>query len=379
MTNIQMLFEIAFKRQPKLLILINLIQDLDILLPLAVAFKGISDIKLEVLVVENFGKQSPRIERLLRQAEITPKLVKQSVIMAGRKPSLNGVKVLITASESNHAAHRTAYELALRANKSDVFTYTFQHGFENIGLTYSDDEMPIDLIRFASRKIFIWGGLETLHDEVLAATREKCIPVGCPKYVTPPDENLPFTHTRSKLIAIFENLHWSRYSDSYRANFLSGLYQISYHFPSITFLVKPHHAGQWLTGKQDSKLPRYQGELPKVDNLVIADPTDPRWEGYTAPALLNIADATITTPSTVALDAGRLGCPVAIVGDELDLSKYYPLAVLKKVDDWLDWISKLETVQGYTELKQLSETFVKNQIVPGDAISRIVAEVVKQF
>lgn len=379
MANIKVLFEMAFKRPPKLLILINLVQDLDILLPLAVAFKGISDVKLEVLVIESFGKQSPRIERLLRQAGIQPKLVRQSVVMAGRKPLLNGVKALITASESNHAAHRTAYELALRANKAHVCTYTFQHGFENIGLTYSDDETPIDLIHFASQKIFIWGGLETLHDGVLAATREKCIPVGCPKYVASPDKSFPFTHTRSKLIAIFENLHWSRYSDSYRASFISGLYQISHQFPNITFLVKPHHAGQWLTGKKDSKLPRHQGELPKADNLVIADPTDPQWEGYTAPALLNLADAAITTPSTVALDAARLGCPVAVVGDDLELSKYHPLTVLKEVDDWLDWVSKLETVQGYSELKQLSEIFVKNQIVAGDVISRIVAEVVKQF
>ena len=368
-----------FSRKPKLLILVNLIQDIDILLPLAIAFKEQSAIEVEVGVIDHFWKQSPRIEYLLRQAGIKPQILCQSAVTAGRQPSLIGVKAVITASESNHAAHKTAYELTKRANQEQITTYTFQHGFENIGLTYSDEATPITSVNFASQTIFLWGNLGTLHPHIPVSTQEKCVPVGCPKYAKPPASSIPFSHFRGKLVAIFENLHWERYSDAYRASFVADLHQVVHQFPHITFLIKPHHAGQWLTGKKNSKLPRYQGTLPQADNLVIADPTDPKWEGFTAPALLEIADAAITTPSTVALDAARLGRPVAVVGYDLTLDKYHPLPTLRQFNDWAEWVKELTAPTGYHRLKTVGQEFLDKQIVPGDAVAQVVDQVVSQM
>jgi hypothetical protein len=372
-------FRKLVKRKPKLLILVNLIQDLDILLPLAVAFNSHSEIDLEVVVIDHFGKQSPRIEYLLRQAGIKPRFLRQSAVMAGRQPAMLGVKAVITASESNHAAHKTAYELTMRANQKQIKTYTLQHGFENIGLTYSDEATPITSVSFASQSIFIWGHLDTLYSHIPVSTREKCISVGCPKYTSPPGPKVSFSHSRKQLITIFENLHWERYNDTYRSCFIADMHQVAHQFPHITFLIKPHHAGQWLTGKKDSKLPRYQGELPQADNLVIADPTDPKWENFTAPALLEVADAAITTPSTVALDAARLGRPVAVVGYDLALEKYHPLPILRKSHDWADWVNQLTFTEGYHQLQQTGHRFLQKQTLSGDATARIVTYVMQQM
>jgi hypothetical protein len=361
-----------FRRKPKILILINLIQDLDILLPLSLAFSEFPSVDFDIAVIDRAWNESPRIERLLLQAGITPKRVARAAVITGLQPSLTGVKALITASESNSGPHRAAYELTQRANHLKIATFTLQHGFENVGLTYSNDTYPVEASHFASQTIFIWGGLETLHPDIPEVTRKKCIAVGCPKYVKPPDAKLTFTHSRSQLIVVFENLHWERYDDSYRSNFLVDVNRTAHQFPQITFLVKPHHAGRWLTE-------RHGGERPRADNLVIADPLDPQWEGFTAPALLEIADAAITTPSTVALDAARLQRPVAVVGYDMDLDKYQPLPTFRQSRDWIEWIDRLQTIEGYSTLQQAGQDFLQRQVVPGDAVSHIVRQVVDQI
>lgn len=361
-----------FRRKPRVLILINLIQDLDLLLPLAIAFNENPAVDLDIAVIDRSWQESPRIQHLLLQAGLKPKRISKAAAITGLQPSLSGVKALITASESSCGPHKAAYELTKRANKSLIPTYTLQHGFENVGLTYSDSTYPIEATRFASKTIFIWGELDTLHPNVSEETLKKCIPVGCPKHIHLTDNKISFTHPRRQLVAIFENLHWDRYDEPYRHNFLIDLTYAATQFPQITFLVKPHHAGRWLTD-------RYRGELPNVDNLVIANPLDPQWEGFTAPAILSIADAAITTPSTVAIDTALLQKPIAIVGYDLELTKYQPLPIFRQSEDWIDWIDKICTTTGYSSLQDIGKSFLQQQVAPRDAISGILAKVIDQL
>lgn len=362
-----------FRRKPRVLIFINLIQDLDMLLPLAIAFKENSAVNLDIAVIDRSWHESPRIGHLLLQAGFKPKRISKAAAIAGLQPSLSGVKALITASESSCGPHKAAYELTKRANKSLIPTYTLQHGFENVGLTYSDSTYPIETTQFASKTIFIWGELDTLHPNVSEETRKKCITVGCPKHIKAADHpSILFTHHRRQLVAVFENLHWDRYDESYRHNFLVDLTYAATQFPQLTFLIKPHHAGRWLTD-------RYCGELPTVDNLIIADPLDPQWEGFTAPAILSIADAAITTPSTVAIDTAFLQRPIAIVGYDLELTKYQPLPIFKQSEDWIDWIGKICTTKGYSSLQDIGQSFLQQQVAPRDAISGILAKVIDQL
>ena len=356
-------------KRPRVLILINLIQDLDLLLPLAVAFREMASVQLELAVVDRAFHQSPRIEVLLRQAEIHPKCVSRTAVIGGVQPKLRGVQALITASESTSGPHRAAHALTKRANRAGIRTFTLQHGFENVGLTYFDESYPATTTRFASQTIFLWGDLSTLHPDVPEETRQKCIGIGCPKYIFPPDTRPRFSHGRQKLVVVFENLHWHRYDDLYRKSFIQDVKRLAQQCPETTVLVKPHHAGLWLTHKSNETLPR-------AENLIIADPSQPPWETFTAPSLLALADAAITTPSTVALDAARTQCPVAVVGYRLSLKSYRPLPILRQSQDWIAWVRGIGQVKGHDLALSQGKAFLAAHVKPGDAVSRIVEQVV---
>lgn len=370
------------KKRPTILLFINLPQDLDLLLPLAMRLQEICEFRLQVMVSTKAWRCSPRIATLLAAANIEPKLVSHKATVAGLRPSLKGIQAVITASESNAIAHRGPHTLTCRANRRGIPTYTLQHGFENVGINYFDTEFPVGAIRFASQTCFIWGSAEDLPSETPVETREKCVSVGCPKFVLaphispespPPSIPLLKETLSSGLIAVFENLHWCRYSNAYRQQFLENLIQTACAFPQITFLVKPHHTGQWLTQHSDTL-------MPAVDNLIVVDPKMPEWEAFTAPALIQDADAVITTPSTVALDAARADCPVAIVAHTLTLNNYEPLPLLRDYQDWQALALQVSQAANplcrgqYDDLLAKTRAFLVRHILPGDAVGKIVAK-----
>lgn len=276
---------------------------------------------------------------------------------------------LLTITETNLNPHRFTHKLTKLANSADLFTATMQHGYENVGLSYDDEVHDIKRIRFASRRIYTWGNLETLHPNIHQQTLKKCFPVGCPKpdVVECSDIN-DWMPDGQPIIGIFENLHWDRYSDHYREFFLQGLSSIAKAFPNINFLIKPHNAGMWLTD-------RYQGELPAMDNLIIVDPKDPQWTSITAPQLLGHLAAVITTPSTVALDAARAKMPVAIVAQELDLINYEPLPLIRNIEDWDAFVSQAIDDYGCQVLKGKCQDFTDRVLLPGNAAWRIVKDI----
>ncbi len=362
---------IALSGKSKILLFVNLPQDLDMLLPLAERLKQVADHRLEVAVSDKSWQQSPRIGNLLKAAGIQPKILSHKAVVTGLQPSLRGVKALVTASESTANAHKGPYRLTQRANQAGIPTYTMQHGFDNVGLTYFDAEYPVGNIMFASQTFFTWGKVSELPLETPAATRAKCVAVGCPKFIDAPfvnvnaSQQIPGHKAGNPLLVVFENLHWSRYSDDYRQQFLQDLEQTAIAHPHLTVLVKPHHTGLWLTQ-------RYQGRLPAAENLLIADPKDPQWEAFTAPALIQIADAVITTPSTVAVDAARSHTPVAVVAYDLDLPNYEPLPLLRHQKDWQAVVAKMS--DRHPQLEAV-EGFLRDRLIPGDAVGKVVAHI----
>jgi hypothetical protein len=362
------------ERTPKILLFVSMPQDLDMLLPLAIRLHNSVDYQVEIAVIDKAWKQSPRIGNLLSTAGIESYVVSHRAVVAESQPRLTDIRAVVTASESTVNAHKLAYSLTQKANRLGILTYTLQHGFENIGLNYFDQEYPVGDVLFASQTVFTWIEVDQLPVETPAETKQKCIAVGCPKFIQAPDAHLgrnghktqlkiPGHTAHKRLVVVFENLHWSRYSDNYRQRFLQDLDQTALACPDITFLVKPHHTGLWLTH-------RYQGELPVASNLVIADPKASKWEAFTAPALIEMADAVITTPSTVAIDAVRAGCLVAVVAYDLDLSNFEPLPMLRNAADWEQLC--IQAHRPNDAAVKLLEAFAQDRLVPGDAVQKIV-------
>ena len=288
-------------------------------------------------------------------------------IISGSQPDLLDVKALVTATETTLRPHKAAHALTQQANRNGVHTYTVQHGFENVGLTYFDDLQTSASVEFASHTIFTWGPIAKLHPEARSETKARCIPVGCCKLLEQ-SRHLPAPGNRSRFIAVFENIHWLRYNETYRAQFLSDLDRTARRFPETTFFIKPHPAGKWLTS-------RFDGVLPQAENIIIANPDDPQWIPYTSAEVIGLADGVITTPSTVALDAARLGCPVAVIAYNLSLAEYRPLTLIRSTKDWEGFLQSLEHPRETEVLKRNASEFLDAVLIPGDAVGRILSQI----
>jgi hypothetical protein len=350
--------------QPELIIAIHLPQDIDFIRPLLdEAFH--QGIHYNVWTSISAMQRWPDLKDSILNMGFNFRILQDNLSGFDTTIFPDSASALLTISETNLAPHKFTHHLTKLANSAGLFTATIQHGFENVGLTYSDEVHDINSIRFASQKIFIWGSREQLHPNITPANKKKCLPVGCPKLNVIKSVNHRDSLANAYLaIGIFENLHWHRYSDEYREFFLKSICSLAKSFPNINFLIKPHIAGMWLTT-------RYLGELPKINNLIIVDPNDPQWEGTTASELFGSLIATITSPSTIALDAARANIPVAIVAHELDLENYEPLPLIYNIEDLHAFVSDVLDTNRSQMLQKNSQKFLDRVLIPGNAARQI--------
>lgn len=346
-----------------LVVAVNLMQDIDLAEPIIRAARACGW-RVVVWASLSLIKKSPRAVSRLNSVDAP------LVVLADNEPCAldfpDGIKALLCITETSLRPHRFTRLLVERAASAGVTTATVQHGIENVGLTYGDAMQPVSQVDIASQRIYLWGSIETLDADVNAATRERCIPTGCPKPALPAGAlSLPPLPPAERIIGVFENLHWHRYDDTYREEFLAALSASAERFPSVVFLIKPHHAGMWLTS-------RFKGVLPQGENIVIADPSDPVWEPLTATDILPALSAVVSTPSTVVLDAARAGLPVATVAGMLDLPRYEPLPMLRTVGDWLSFIEASGDETRTATLVSRGKRFIERTVVEGDAAMRIV-------
>ncbi len=326
----------------KILFFIQFPQDFELLFPLMRALAGrgtVADqpaIQPVVVVVRRAADSAPRMVKQLTDSGIMPILVWFGGVLAQLQPNLSQVAAVVTASESSAPPHKAAHALVKRAQRQGIRTYTLQHGFETVGLNYHDETYPRQSVQFASEIIFTWGPPSSLPDWLDASIRCRCLPVGhIQGTVTALDaaSGRPslFSAT-SQTVAIFENLHWQRYSPAFRARFVQDCQMLAEAFPNVNFLVKPHPVGAWLTAQSEAPL--------AAPNITVLDPQDPQSVVYTAAVLLSQVQAAITTPSTVAVDAVQVTCPVAIAGYDLSLPAYQPLPILRQGADWQRFVQQ---------------------------------------
>lgn len=354
--------------EAEVIVVLHLIQDLDLAMPIILELKQ-REIAVQVVCSHTLLKASPRVMKTLALHQINVRVMSAAEPLAAFCFG-SGTRALLTVSETNLSPHRFSRTLTEAAKVAGIMTVTLQHGLENVGLTYSDKIHSIDRVNFAADRIYLWGGLDTLHADISAATRAKCVAIGCSKVGRDESANLDaLIAPEAYVVGVFENLHWHRYSEEYRQFFLEGVIALAEQFPFVTFLIKPHHAGLWLTS-------RYKGDKPVASNLIIADPKQAEWERYTAGGLLGRMKAVITSPSTVALDAAARGLPVAVVTGDLDTETYAPLYAIEQMANWSAFIERVLDESQVPELKHLSERFVNRMVLQGDAAARIVDDLV---
>ncbi|WP_428852403.1 hypothetical protein [Imbroritus primus] len=351
--------------QPELVLVANLVQDVEFIRPL-VAVARERGIPVAIWASTSMICRWPYTLAALAESGAPLRVLAETKSGAVVPRFPHSVRAVLTVADTNLGPHRFSNSITQAANKAGIVTGTLQHGFENVGLTYSDDLHVIERIEFDARRIFVWGNLSLLHPRVSEKTRLKCISVGCPKAAETAEAVLPSIVPAGKpVVGIFENLHWHRYDDAYRSFFLDGASRLAVAHPDVTFIVKPHNAGRWLTT-------RFDGELSLPANLLIADPSEAQWEGLTAAGMLPHLSGVITSPSTVALDAARVGLPVAVVAHDLKLDNYAPLYLIQSTAHWNDFATSLFDGTHRQALVDASAAFVARVVLPGDAAARIV-------
>lgn len=350
---------------PKLVLLVNLVQDLELILPVYESARLRTNWWTEIWVTTHDLLTRAEMAKRLEAAGVPYRVVDAGYARSGGFPNWGDASALISASESTAAPHRHALKTVQIAKRHGVRTYTLQHGFQNVGLTYEDEYFPIRRIRFASDVIFLWGTLESLHPQVAQDTREKCVPVGCPKRIGGATRELPRCFAEP-MVAVFENLHSPRYDAGYSQRFVDDLFLAMKQRPDLRFLIKPHPAGQYLTTRHGTPL-----HFP--DNAIIVDPRAKEWINVSAADLIAQAVAVVTSVTTVAFDAARFGKPVAVAarGYTRDLSEFSPLTQLRTQDDWGRFL-RSAIDQRDARLVELSKTFTRKTVLEGDAIGRIL-------
>jgi len=356
-------------RDVELIFVIQLPQDVDLARPLLAEARR-RGVDCAVWTCLGVIKRWPEMEAAIKSFGFDWRVFSDELEGFSANKFPRSAYALVTITETSLGPHRFAHRLTRLANSAGIYTSTLQHGYENVGLNYSDDIHGIKHVNFASKRIYIWGHLEALHKDISLQTRKKCFPVGCPKPVESTQISIKGLVTDEQMvIGVFENLHWHRYSDEYRDFFLAGVRYLAEVFPDIVFLVKPHNSGMWLTG-------RYQGEKPEAKNLIIADPKDPQWDGVSAPQLLGQLTAVITSPSTVAFDAARMELPTAVVAQGLHLENYSPLSLIESLDDWRGFVTRVLDRDERMLLQEGAREFVGRVLLPGNAAARIVEDIV---
>lgn len=349
------------REPPQLLVLIDIHQDLDVLLPILLALKARGSARLRIVVSDWLVEDSPRVLRKLSAHGLDAEVSSREAIRRGEAPKLENARAVLAAADATVRAHKAGHTLLTRARAKGLPTFTVQHGFENIGLTYADDLHGTD-VRFAAETVFTWCAPEALAPWVPAETRAAVTPVGSPKAAPPPGRAPKLDGEWTLIVGVFENLHWARFDEDFRTRMISDLARAAAARPEALFLIKPHHAGRWMS--------RNRNLLPDLPNLFVIDPLDPVFEPYTAPALLSAVDVAITTPSTVAVDAARAGRPVAVVGYDLDLPLYAPLPILRASEYWDRFLKD----RGASWMSD-NEAFLARALLPGRADHRIAARI----
>lgn len=307
-------------RRARLLIYIDLVQDIDVLLPVILRARTEPGLALTIVVARWLEAAAPRVTALLRHHALPFRTIPRRRVTGGQGPSLWRIDGLLTASESDQDTHRAGHALTLRARNHGLATFTLQHGIDSLAPPEAPD------IDFASGSILSWFTTDGIPETVRPDIRARLVPVGRP--VPTPAAGDPRYD-----IGVFENLHADRYSDAQRKAFFERAFSLIRQRPDLSFYIRPHPAGP---GGGWSDL-----GVEGLANVTLVSPAEAARSLTSGPAAVAAARRVITTPSTVALDAASAGRPVALAfaGGPL----YSGLPVLQSQADWLDFATDTDT------------------------------------
>ena len=333
---------------------INLLQDVSVLRPLAFMAARDFGFSTEFLVVDLFSKRdvSGTWRRELDEMATTVGaaiLPYDNEMDAWRHLQGKG-GLLFAGSESNLAAHAATHRL-FRAAPASFITVALQHGFECVGLLQSRDH---DLahgreVAFAADVVCVWCDDARLTS--LAPSQRSKL------HVTGPSALLharPRAKSRGPRGLVCENLHSVRFNVAHdsKLEFLTVFSEF------CSFLLKekrevvlrPHPGGQWV---EKSRI-----DLPKnvtVNNNPIYKVDVSRY-AYG-----------VSAPSSILIDMVLADIPTAVwrgSAGVIDAGNYRGLTQISSLSDWLDFSREATAHPG--RFLEGQKTFLEQQKMPLD-------------
>ncbi len=354
-----------------LVLLISRPQDIDLFIDIYQQSLKKTEIEVLFWATKRALGHFPATRKLLDEKGIHTVFTVSHGNLVAAIPRLLKIDALLNTVESTVASHKVPSSITRIANACRVHTYTMQHGFENVGLTYQDLEQGAD-VHFAARNVLTWGPVKQLPGIVAPDTRRKCLAVGCPKAHLVHLEKPREMFVEKPIIAVFEGLHANRFDRRYLELFFADLQQMADTFPNLRFILKPH-PGIIQRRKAHAEF------LQAVKNIEVLDPANADINQWSTPTLLAQALAVVTTPSTIALDAALAATPVAVTRyrQKVPYYAYYePLPIIDGADDWQNFLESALTERAH--LQKLSHCFRERVCLPGNAAERILAVVSEQ-
>jgi len=353
------------KLPKRVVLLISRPLDVELLIRLHEQANERKDLNLFFWVTQNCVSRYPGILTQLKEKQLFIEMIVSFSRLGEVLGKFMETDAFLSVVESTTAKHKLPYQITLLANAAGVSTYTLQHGFENVGLTYCDEIHGPD-VKFAAKTVLTWGPVEELPAWVSKETRDKSVAVGCPKKSSVLKNEATAATSARPIIGIFDNLHWHRYDENYVAKFLGHLEETATKWQKFRFVLKSHPDS---VRNRSRELAARLGSMKHVD---IADMLGGEEPELTTPWLLTHALGVITTPSTIALDGALAGVPVAVTRYGLDLSYYSPLSLLDNLADWQLFLDRLMDASEYSQLKLNGERFLGRVLVPGDPATKIL-------
>jgi hypothetical protein len=359
----------------KLVLLISRTHDIDLLFDIYRQAAGRPEIEAVFWARRKVLEEFPATRKLLHKRGLAIEFSVGHGNLRTAISRLAEVDALINTVESSIARHKVASRLVRIARVAGVRTYTLQHAFENVGLTYVDPDFDKG-IDFSADRVLTWGNPENLTGNPTPETVAKCVGVGCPKFNLEPaintDAGAQSANRRKTLIAVFEGLHAKQFNLGYMRRFFNDLQETANRFQEYTFMLKPHPS-------IIKRAPEHATFLKSLHNVKVLDPAIPANNlDWPTPKLLTTAQAVITTPSTIALDAALNNTPVAVTRyheDSPNYRHYHPLPLLDKSEDWQQFLEG--AVQHPLPLHDRIKAFRQRVIIPGNAAGRILDLIIR--
>lgn len=310
-----------------IIFIFNLLQDVNIIRPLAYLARRETDAEIVFLISHRFlDRDRQKIwQRELAQmrANINADMHLFDAALDAFTVIQNRRGILIAASESSLSGHADTHNV-FRVAPPGFTKITLQHGFECVGFLQNREHIMAHgrNITFAADILCGWCEAPVLST-MPASQRSKL-------YVTGPSTVLQRSVVKAgrKTLGgglVCENLHSVRLkaSGNHGASFMDVFFQFCDDFGAfgLPLTLRPHPGGQYVL-KSNVKLP----DNVEINNLPIYK------------ANLSSYQFGISAPSTVILDMLLAGIPTAVWhdGDEvMDYGNYRGLVDISNLQDWL--------------------------------------------